>query len=271
MEIKSKGFLTNLMFARFAGSVTDKGHYTLIQTPSNPGYHWGNYLLFDGPPQKGDLKKWTELFDKEFPYYKEPQHYIFAWESLRPTTNLAANFADEFIAAGFELDPAVVLTAPSLRQPPRIKAKIEIKKIISDQEWGQAIENQILCADPKHLNNYYRDFKLRQMDQYRKMSDSGKGFWFGAYLDNKLVGDLGIFFEKGIGRYQSVCTHPEYRRQGICGTLVYQSGLFAMKEFGLDQLVMEADPDYHAARIYESVGFQRNEVNQALSWWKSHC
>lgn len=31
---------------------------------------------------------------------------------------------------------------------------------------------------------------------------------------------------------------------------------------------MEADPEYHAARIYESVGFKRGEINYSLSWWK---
>lgn len=48
----------------------------------------------------------------------------------------------------------------------------------------------------------------------------------------------------------------------------YRSGLMAIAEFGIDHLVMEADVDYHAARIYESVGFRRQEVNHALSWWK---
>mgnify|MGYP001580061515 CR=1 FL=1 len=69
MQIRSLGFLTNLMFSRFSGSVTDKGSYTLIQTPSNQGYHWGNYIIFDRPPRKGDLN-WkaaidnTDLFSK---------------------------------------------------------------------------------------------------------------------------------------------------------------------------------------------------------------
>jgi hypothetical protein len=46
------------------------------------------------------------------------------------------------------------------------------------------------------------------------------------------------------------------------------SALLAFEEFGVDHLVMEADIDYHAARIYESIGFKRNELNHALSWWK---
>ena len=82
------------------------------------------------------------------------------------------------------------------------------------------------------------------------------------------MGDLGIFFEGPVGRYQMVGTHPDFRKQGICGTLVYEAGLMAFEEFALDHLVMEADPDYHAARIYESVGFNKAEINYSLSWWK---
>jgi len=33
---------------------------------------------------------------------------------------------------------------------------------------------------------------------------------------------------------------------------------------------MEADPDYHAARIYESVGFKRCEMTYQLSWWNNN-
>lgn len=265
MHIKSKGFLTNLIFSRFSGSVTDKGSYTLIQTPSNPGYHWGNYIIFDRPPRRGDLKEWTHLFDREFPYYREPHHYVFAWE---PNQHSDGEY-QEFLGAGFETDSAVVLTTEKLNPPPHLNKNVHVKKIMSDHEWNQVVELQNLCADPKYVNEYYCEFKQRQMDQYREMSKAGRGFWFGGYFGDKLVGDLGIFYEDGIGRYQSVGTHPDHRRQGICGTLVYQTGRAALNEFGLQSLVMEADPDYHAARIYESVGFQRNEVNHSLSWWKS--
>ena len=64
------------------------------------------------------------------------------------------------------------------------------------------------------MNDHYVEFKKSQMRQYRKMSDAGKGYWFGAYLGGNLVGDLGVFCEAEVGRYQSVGTHPGYRRQG---------------------------------------------------------
>lgn len=261
MKINSLGFLTNLIFSRFSGTVTDKGSYTVIKTPSNPGYHWGNYIIFDRPPREGDLQQWLQIFDSEFDNSRVSQHYLFAWENIKGEYQ-------EFLNAGFEADAASVLTTKILNPPLNENNKIQIRKISTDKEWAQVLELQTLCADPKHINDYYHEFKAKLTAQYRKMSEANLGNWFGAFIGDKLVGDLGIFHENGIGRYQNVGTHPDFRKQGICGTLVYQAGLIALRDYKIQFLVMEADPDYHAARIYESVGFRRNEENYALSRWK---
>jgi ribosomal protein S18 acetylase RimI-like enzyme len=264
MNIRSLGRRTDLMFARFSGKVSDRGNYTLVQTPDNPGYHWGNYIVFDHAPIKGSLQGWKALFDQEFPYYTEPHHYVFTWDM---ENNIPGDLK-EFIDAGFEFSTATVLTAEKLNPPPHENYRLEIRKITTDQEWQDVTDLQTICTDQKFVNEYFHEFKKTQMGAYRKMSEKGMGHWFGAYLDETLVGDLGIFHEGGIGRYQNVGTHPDFRRMGICGTLVYQTGLMALKEYGVSCLVMEADVDYHAARIYESVGFKRKEINYAVSWWK---
>jgi len=36
---------------------------------------------------------------------------------------------------------------------------------------------------------------------------------------------------------------------------------------GVRELVMCADPDYHAIRIYESVGFERRALEHGVYWW----
>jgi hypothetical protein len=260
--IKSLGRRTDLIFAKFSGSVTDLGSYTLIQTPNNPAYHWGNYIIFDRAPQRGSLKEWTELFDREFNYYSEPHHYVFTWD-----TDESGEY-QEFLEANFEFDSATVLTTSKLSPPLYLNTQISVRKIESDKDWSDVVHLQTLYADPKFMSDYYRGFKQRQMDSFREMANAGMGSWFGAFIDDELVGDLGIFYEGKIGRYQNVGTHPDQRRQGICATLVYKTGLIAFEEFGVDSLVMEADINYHAARIYESVGFRRTEVNYALTWWK---
>ena len=97
------------------------------------------------------------------------------------------------------------------------------------------------------------------MARYQKMSHAGLGHWFGAFLGSKLVGDLGLFVENGIGRFQNVTTHPDFRRRGICGTLVHAVATYALSNMGAKTLVMVADEAYHAAKIYESVGFKPTE------------
>ena len=263
MKIRSLSRRTDLIFAKFSGSVTDRGSYTLIQTPSNPGFHWGNYLIFDHAPKLGDLKKWKGVFDREFNFPTRPQHYVFTWD----TETEDPGQYQEFLDANFDFDLGVVLTATQLNPPPHLNSDVTVKKIHSDQDWEDVTQLQLLCADPKFLNSYHTEFKLQQMSQYKKMSEADRGDWFGAFLDGKLVADLGIYSEEEIGRYQNVETHPDFRKQGICGTLVYQAGISALKDFGITTLVMEADPEYHAARVYESVGFKRTETNYSLSWW----
>ena len=261
---KSLGFQTNLIFSRFSGSVEDRGSYTLIKTPNNTEYHWGNFIIFDSPPRKGDLEKWRSLFDREFEYYQEPHHYVFAWD-LHGDPN---SDVSEFLAAEFELDSTAVLTTSRLNPPLHFNKNLQVRKILTNSDWDQVVQLQTLCADPKYVNDYYFEFKKQQMSQYRKMSEAGLGFWFGAFLEGALVGDLGLFHENSVGRYQSIETHPGYRRQGVCGTLAYLAGQMLIKEAQLKLLVIEADPEYHAARIYESIGFQGGEINYSLSWWQ---
>jgi ribosomal protein S18 acetylase RimI-like enzyme len=265
MKITSLGYKTNFIFAKFSGSIIDQGDYTLIKTPKNPGYYWGNFIVFDKAPVSGDYKKWKNLFDKEFSYYKEPHHYAFTWdtEAAKPED------INEFIDNNFDLDTEVVLTTSRLNPPPHVNEKLELRKIKTDEQWQQIIDLQVASADPKYMNEDFEKFKQEQMSEYRSMSEAGHGFWFGGYIDDLLVGDMGLFYEGDIGRYQSVGTHPEHRRKGVCGTMVYKVGQLMQADFNLRNLVMVADENYHAARIYESVGFKKTETQYALTWWHS--
>jgi predicted GNAT family acetyltransferase len=96
------------------------------------------------------------------------------------------------------------------------------------------------------------------------MTQAGLGNWWGAFLDGKMVSSLGLFLEHGVGRFQNVETHPNFQRQGLCGTLVHTAAKHAFETLNARVLVMCADPEYHAARIYESVGFKPNETQIAL-------
>ena len=72
----------------------------------------------------------------------------------------------------------------------------------------------------------------------------------------QLLADLGIYHNGRLGRFQSVETHPETRREGIAGWLVYQASQFALARFPIQQLVIVAEADSAPARLYQSVGYR---------------
>ena len=94
------------------------------------------------------------------------------------------------------------------------------------------------------------------MAGYRAMTQAGIGEWFGAFVGQQMVGGLGIFLDEDIGRFQEVVTRSVFRRQGICRSLVYHASIEAFAHLGAERLVIVADDDYVAGRIYEQVGFR---------------
>jgi predicted GNAT family acetyltransferase len=85
--------------------------------------------------------------------------------------------------------------------------------------------------------------------------------WFGAFLDDVLVSQLGLVSASpGLARFQSVETHPAHRGRGLASTLVHAASQFGFAELGAQTLVMVADPDYVAVRIYRALGFIDAEI-----------
>ena len=259
MEIKSLGFKTDIMVIGFTGKVTDCDDYVIVESPENPGYFWGNFILFANSPKSDLLGYYEDVFHKKIGYKKDTRHISMGWDT--GDINECKFFLDE----GYKVEASIILSTNQTNKPPKFNSEVEVRPLISDQDWEDVVELQCLYNDDFELRKY-KKFKQDQFYNYRKMSMAGHGHWYGAFLNNKLVGDLGIFQSQGCGRYQSVETHPEYLRMGICGTLVYKSSILAASEFNIKTLVMVADEEYHAARIYESVGFKPSE--KYVGVWK---
>jgi ribosomal protein S18 acetylase RimI-like enzyme len=253
LRLRSLGYRTDLIFVRFDGKVTDRGEYLRVESPSNPTYYWGNFLLFARPPDLGDFARWQRLFREEFAHAPLVRHLALGWDS--PEGELG--FVQPFVGAGFELQQGVVLKGDprSLRQPARPNHQILVRPLATDQEWLTALDNGVMTRPEGYEEKAFRDYLKERMGRLRLMSEKGLGYWFGAFLGDRLVADLGIYRDGDLGRFQNVGTHPEFRNQGICGTLVYEASQYAFEKMQLKDLVIIADEGGPAARIYESVGF----------------
>lgn len=262
MKLTGLGYKSELIFMNFDGDVEDRGSYLVVRTPSNPNYFWGNLLIFDRAPAEGDAAHWINLFKEEFP---DPRiyHVTLGWDSASSEVGSVT----EFTSQGYELQANAVLAAKSVKIPPRYNEQLIVRPLKTSDEWNQMVELQIDSALDNLPKQEWEKFYRAQSSRYQAMTQANLGNWYGGYLENKLVAGLGIYHSAGIGRFQIVCTHPEYRRRGVCGTLVYRASLHAFEKMGVHELVMCADPGYHAINIYESVGFIRQQIEYGVSWW----
>jgi predicted GNAT family acetyltransferase len=134
----------------------------------------------------------------------------------------------------------------------------------SDADWLAALRLQEASYDDGDPEGW-QGFRGRRMQAKRRMQEEGFGAWFGAFSDGRMVSGLGVFGDgSGIARFQDVDTHPEHRGKGLAGTLVYRASQYALNEMGAHTLVIVAEPDGPAIRIYRSVGFRHAEIQVQL-------
>jgi len=248
VEVRSLGFRTDLAILELEGSqVTDRGDYLVIRTPGNPDYRWGNFLLL--PDLKaGSGSGWKARFAAEFP---DAQYMALGVDE---TAACAVNPAE---LAGMTMERNAVRTATSVRPPPHPNTEAIFRTLEGDADWRQSfgLTGAVYAGEP----GGDAGFVTARLAAKRALTEAGHGAWFGAFLDGTLVCQLGLVSGKaGLARYQSVETHPDARRRGLAGTLVWHASTTAL---GNDTrtMVMVADPGYDAIRVYRSVGFTVTE------------
>ncbi|MFO7545134.1 MAG: GNAT family N-acetyltransferase [Trueperaceae bacterium] len=261
MRVRSLSFRTDLFFPAFDGSIVDRGEYLVVTTPTNPTYHWGNFVLFPGPPRAGDLARWTEAFRREIGEPEQVGHAAFGIDGVDGDGGEVQPFLD----AGFELERGVVLTARAVRPPPRPNPDVTVRPLAGDADWEMAVQHGPTALESDEHDEGFVAFHRRQMARYRAMAEAGRGHWFGAFSGGALVADLGLFHQDGVGRYQSVVTHPEHRGRGIASTMVHAAAEHVLRHDGVRKLVIVADEGSQAARIYASVGFVPVETTLGLA------
>jgi ribosomal protein S18 acetylase RimI-like enzyme len=253
VAVRSLGYLTDLMIRVLEGShIEDRDDYLVIRSPHNPTYWWGNFLLLSAPPQPGEAGRWLATFAAEFP---DAKHVALGID----VTEAGAIDPRELVAEGLRLQRFAVLTARQVHEPPHPNLTATCRELSGDDDWRQAAELRTVIsagepgAEPAFLN--------ARIAAERGLTEAGHGWWFGAFLDGKLLAQLGLITDgSGIARFQDVETHPAARRQGLAGTLVCHAGRQGLGAGGAATLVMVADPLEAAIRVYRSIGFADAET-----------
>ena len=237
--------------------IADRGDYLAVRTAANPGFYWGNFLLLPARALSDPPDRWLSLFAEEFP---QARHVALGFD----VTDGRRADLEPFEAAGLDGQCDTVLTTTAPVDPPRPGPKAEFRPLASDQDWEQAVSVQV-ASDLADHGEADEDFVRARFAARRAITGSGGGVWFGAFRAGELVAQLGVFSDgRGVARYQDVGTHPDARRQGLAAALVGQAGRHAIDQLGAKTLVIIADPDEPAIRVYRSVGFADHQTQLNL-------
>lgn len=261
MKAQSRGYRTDLMLARLQGAlVGDRGDHLVIRTPGNPMFHWGNYVLADRSWLDRPLADLVATFHAEHP---RSQHVAIGVDGV----DGRVWGAGEVAACGLEVDRNVVMTATRVRAPERPNPDAVCRMLAADAgaDWEAAVTLHALDHHDFDAGEF-RDVVKRRMNARREQQVAGLGGWFGAFVGGEMVSGLGLFTDGlGLGRFQDVETLASARRLGLASTLVHHASIVGLRDFEIRDLVMVADPDDTAIRIYRSMGFADSELQIQLA------
>jgi GNAT superfamily N-acetyltransferase len=254
VDVISLGNRTDLALLQLGGTeVEDRGDHLVVRSPHNPAFWWGNFLLLAQPPPAADADHWLERFAAEFP---EARHVALAFDGVDGKVEDLAAFTER----GMHCEVSTVMTASVVHEPPRPNHRATYRQLTSDDDWAQSVDLRMACNDEDEQGPGHLEFTTLRAATNRALTEAGHGGWFGAFLDGRLLSQMGLVAASpGLARFQSVETHPDARGRGLAGTLVHHVSQWGFGELGVTTLVMVADPDYSAIRLYRSVGFADSE------------
>jgi GNAT superfamily N-acetyltransferase len=242
---------TDLHLVRLHGRVEELDGITVVRVPDNPGYRWGNCLYLPAPPAPDELVDLIQLSRTVFADQSLSTHVMLRWDGAPVPAELAAHAE----TLGMRMDSGQVMRASCMDSVQ--DSGVEIRPIDMELNWADIVALNIAC-DPEEIGGVpdYIAFKEGLRRAWQAWVQSGDAIWWGAFIDDRLVGQAGMVHCPGNrGRYQSIETHPEFRRRGVCSSLVSVMGNLALQEEWCDTLLLGVNPAGLAVHLYDRLGF----------------
>ena len=238
MNVTSVALTTELALAASRGRVVDRGDCIVVETPDDPGWQDGNYLVVPRAPRAGELAGAIARFVAELGAQRAP---VLRWDDPRGTPAPER----ELVAAGLVADRFDLMTAREVVAPP--------SDAIAELDAGElaaASELAWLLAD-RH-DDAYRQFLARRTAWQAALVARGRARFFAVRERDAVVASVGLVdVAPGLARYQDVQVAPGHRRRGLAGALLAA----AARASSATRFAIVAEPGGAAARVYARVGF----------------
>ncbi|MGI8699903.1 MAG: GNAT family N-acetyltransferase [Nocardioidaceae bacterium] len=241
------GWETDLCVLRHAGSVIeDLGDHLVVRSPSNPDFHWGNFVFVMDAGAVHDAERWVRTFQSAFP--------TATWLSigLIAMPDQQQSWTDQ----GLDLELDEVLTTSTLPRQTSLDPRYSVRRLAGD-DWEQYVARSVAenHRTDEHDPDSFARFAAAQAQVRRALSERDVGAFFGAFMGDTLAADLGIVRCGSTARYQSVGTDAAHRRRGLASHLLGVAARWSAGH-GCNRWVILTETTNPAGRVYRRVGFE---------------
>jgi ribosomal protein S18 acetylase RimI-like enzyme len=262
--LQNLGFQSEFIINQLEATIIEQPDYTVLQTPANPTYYFGNLLALKIPLNTHSHLEWLRIFEGAFSNLPDVKHYTFSW--VRPLEQDPTEITT-FTDANFKFEETHVLAMKRQEFEPTkvLNEDVILRPLSTEQDWQHWLELSIKENTGDHDEQGLREFLSLQIDNYRRLNSKNLGEYLGAFIDQQLVGYAGLYHRGALARFQNVHVIPDHQNKKIAKTLL--THLIQRTSESVEQLVIIADEHYHATKLYQSLGFKIAERECSLCWW----
>lgn len=250
--LKSLAMRTELLTLSGISHLTQQDGYVVQSTPSEPDFWMGNQLILsDAILSASDG---FALFETHFP---DARHRSIVWD----IPNLDPARVVDLAKTGCEIEGFDTLKLKGPLRDAQTPDGIVLRPLDGPEDWAkaQSLQTEIGIEDGRDAVTYV-PYLARRNAGRREQIAKGIGQWFGAFDGDQLVAQMGMFHDDTVARYQSVETAASHRKRGICSALLRHCALWALDRSPNADVVIVAEADADAGRLYRKMGFGFAEV-----------
>jgi GNAT superfamily N-acetyltransferase len=246
MKPISLGQQTDLAILELTGSeIKTHDDHVVVKTPQNPNYHWGNFILVLDPAKINDCSFWVRRFEQEFPNKD--------WIALDlPEMPIDTSSWEQ---QGVVLEKLDVLSTD--RTPNKAPLPFgDTTRAFQGSDWEALILQEIagLVSENEYEPEKVEAFVRETNATRQRLCQEENAAWFGAFLGEDLVANLGVIKCGKTARFQSVETHPDHIRKGLASHLLGVAASWS-EQTGCDRWVIVTEETNDAGRVYRRAGF----------------
>lgn len=225
------------------------------RSPAEPDFWFGNRTVFFAPPD--DPAAQIAQAQRDVP---DVAPSVITWDipDLNPEVFRAALEAE-----GYEVETGVTLIGTQAARP-GVPDCVQFREITRTADWQAVVELQTqIMVEEGYSPETIPPYMTSTFERRRKISNAGRGAWFGLFDGDLLVADMGVVWSPEIVRFQSVETRDTHRKRGLCSALLGEVSAFARAKTPKATQVIVSEANSPAARVYARAGF--DVVEQVVS------